>query len=85
MSGPLQGLAELLDKEVLPRIYGRRVQFAMLVFDRPENCDWIATCDREDANTAVAEWLQKMDPAMAKKVFDRLLAQNLYGPEVPNG
>jgi len=88
---PINDLAELLHKEVLPRIYGKPVQFVMLVFtDEPEGAggvraDWISTVKREDANTAVAEWLQRMDPEMAKRVFDRLLQQNLTGPERVQG
>jgi len=84
---PINDLAELLRREVLPRIYGKPVQFVMLVFTETEGgrADWISTVEREDANTAVAEWLQKMDPAMAKRVFDRLLQQNLTGPELVQG
>lgn len=82
---PINDLASLLHKEVLPEIYGQPVQFVMLVFTEAGRCDWISSCEREDANTAVAKWLQKMDPAMAKRVFDRLLQQNLTGPERVQG
>lgn len=62
---PINDLAELLHKEVLPEIYGQPVQFVMLVFTELEagRLDWISTVEREDANTAVAEWFAEDGPS----------------------
>lgn len=62
-SSGLSIMATYLDKEVLPTLYGKRMGFAMMIFEFGDSgqIDYVSNADRADMIVAVKEWLANME------------------------
>jgi len=61
---PLNDLGVFLGKDVLPKIYGQRMAFALLIFEfgaEKGQSDYISNADRKDMITAMKEFIAQAE------------------------
>ena len=61
---PLNDLGAFLSKDILPMIYGKRMAFALLIFEfgeREGQSDYISNADRKDMITAMKEFISQAE------------------------